>query len=293
MIQEMSPSSADEVIRVMTNDYGFRVIVADTTNTVRAIAATHQLPGEIARHLGELITATILLRETMAPNLRVQGIVKLPAGNGSLVADSHPDGTSRGLVQQRRQEEAVIGPGALLQMMRSLPNGAIHQGIVDLGGVGTIGDALMLYMQESEQVVSVAALGTRVRDDGSVAKAGGYIVQLLPEAERGAHFIMTERLDGFASLHDLFDRPAFSSNFLIDELLYAMPFTLLGKSVLKYDCKCSKDSVSLALLSLGGAELAKLRDEGESLHMNCDYCRREYEVSLEELDILISRATAS
>lgn len=288
-------ASSDAVIRVMTDDHAFRVIAADTTHTVRDIARAQHVDTRIARPLGELITATILLRETMAPNLRVQGIAKGGGGKGSLVADSHPDGTTRGLVQLRREAGGVfnIGRGALLQMMRSLPNGAIHQGLVDLGGSGNISKALMLYMQESEQVVGVAAVGVRISDDDVVIKAGGYIVQLLPEAERPAHMIMTERLDDFPSLDTLFDRPEFGADMLVSELLFGMPHTLLGRSELRYACHCTKDTVLTALLSLGPNELAELKREGEPLQMNCDYCGTEYEVSLDELSALLRRATAS
>src|SRR5687768_17894744 len=44
--------------------------------------------------------------------------------------------------------------------------------------------ALMAYMQTSEQVVSMLAMGTLL-EDARVSAAGGYLVQLLPEVGRG------------------------------------------------------------------------------------------------------------
>ena len=100
--------------------------------------AAQEAQGAIAQRFGELITGAILVREAMAPTLRVQGILKGKRGKGSLVADSHPDGTSRGLVNfGNAGGELLLGDGALLQMMRTLPSGTIHQGVVEVPGAAS------------------------------------------------------------------------------------------------------------------------------------------------------------
>ena len=88
---------ADSVLRAMTNDGAFRVITARTTHTVKQTLEAQGAVGDTARHLGELITGTILVRETMAPNHRVQGLYKTADRAGQLVADTYPDGDTRGL----------------------------------------------------------------------------------------------------------------------------------------------------------------------------------------------------
>ena len=92
-----------------------------------------------------------------------------------------------------------VGAGATLQMMRTLANGAIHQGLVAFPTTGGISEALMAYMQTSEQVTSVVAVDTVVGDEGLLG-AGGYMVQLLPEAGQGPLGAMIERLERFGSL---------------------------------------------------------------------------------------------
>src|SRR5688572_20070456 len=183
----------DRVVRAITDDGAFRVITVSTGDTVRAATAAQGATGKTAQHFADLLTGTVLVRETMAPQLRVQGIVKGAGGRGSLVADSRPGGATRGLLQLPRGSEFRLGSGSVLQVMRSLPNGAIHQGIVDVSDAGGLSEALMVYMQESEQVVSVIAVGV-LADERGATRAGGYIVQLLPEVDRAQHMIMTERL---------------------------------------------------------------------------------------------------
>src|SRR6185503_8406827 len=146
--------SNDSVLRAITDDGAFRVIVVRTTDTVQHVLSAQGAQGATGRHLGDLVTGSVLFRETMAPNLRVQGILKGAGGSGSLVADSHPSGKTRGLVQLAgNATEIAIGPGAIMQMMRTLPDGKINQGFVEMpDGNASISRALMEYMQTSEQV---------------------------------------------------------------------------------------------------------------------------------------------
>lgn len=290
--------STDHVIRVMTDDHSFRVIACDTTETVRRILEVQDAKGPTAQALAELVTATVLLRETMAPNLRVQGIAKSAHGRGSLLGDSHPDGGTRGLAQLKVADQGfTFGPGAVLQMVRSLPNGSLHQGIVDLDGItegGTasgISKALMVYLQESEQVVSVASVSARFSatdlSNATLARSGGYVVQLLPEAERPTHMIMTQRLEEFSALDTLLDDPGFGAQLLIDELLYGMPFTELARADVMFECKCSEASLLSALATLGRAEIKSMVDEGAGLDITCDYCRTDYSIAIERLRALL------
>lgn len=282
------PEPSDTVLRALTVDGAFRVITACTTSTVRGALLAQRAEGRAARHLADLLTGTVLVRETMAPNLRVQGIVKGAGGRGSLVADSRPGGATRGLLQQRAGSASLaLGPGALLQMMRTMPSGSIHQGIVDVSSAGGLSQALMTYMQESEQVVSVVAVGNVV-EDGSVTRAGGYMVQLLPEAERPAHMIMTARLDEFPTIETLLSRDDFSPRALLDELLFGMPFAVTGDSPVRFECGCSMTTVLSSLATLQVADIEELVGQGDVLEISCDYCGIEYQVHPERLRTLLA-----
>ena len=117
---------SDLSLRAMTNDHGFRVIAACTTDSVREVLARQKVSGELAHGLADLVTAAVLLRETMAPDIRVQGLLRGAGGHGQLVGDSFPDGGVRGLAQVKGDRGAFsMGPGAQLKMMRSLANGSL------------------------------------------------------------------------------------------------------------------------------------------------------------------------
>lgn len=279
-------ATSDIVVRAITRDGAFRVITALTTDTVRGAVAAQAASGPTAQHLGELITGSILVREAMAPTLRVQVIVKGSSGRGSLVADAHPDGTTRGLVNLGKGSDVEVGAGSLLQVMRTLPNGALHQGVVEVPPGSGISGGLMTYMQESEQVVTMIAV-TTLLDRSGVSRSGGYLVQLLPEVERGPLMVMAERLREFERLdHVLADEGA-SADRLLDEILHGMPFTRLESSPLSFSCRCSQVRVISALSTLPRSDIEEMVSDGQVLDIRCDYCGRDYQVAPGQLRPLL------
>jgi molecular chaperone Hsp33 len=273
----------DSVVRAITKDGAFRVVAARTTETVRGAIGAQSAAGAVAKHFGELITGAILVRETMAPKLRVQGILKSAKGKGSLVADSHPDGTSRGLISVGRGGgEIDVGRGALLQVMRTLPSGMLHQGLVEIPEAGGISAGLMAYMQDSEQVVSTIGVATVLKGDDVIA-AGGYMVQLLPEVERGPLMIMTERLQDFPRLDEVLASHDASPDHLLSEILYGMPFARLNESSLRFACQCSRVRVISSLATLPRSDIEEMVNDGKLLEINCDFCGKEYAVAPAEL----------
>lgn len=275
--------SPDRVLRAITNDGGFRVITASTTETVRAAIAAQRASGDTARAFGELVTGAILYRETMAPTLRVQVVLQGAGGRGQLVADSMPDGTARGLVRLPKEtKRIVLENGALLQMMRTMPRGDLHRGVVEVPRDGSISGALMGYLQTSEQVVSMLSVGVKMEGDGIIA-AGGYIVQLLPELEEHMLMLMTARLEDFRSIEALFETVADTPEHLMSELLYGIEHTTLDDSPLRFGCTCSELRVISSLATLSKPDIEHLMRDGTDLEMSCDYCGAEYRVAPEQL----------
>lgn len=285
----MTGAPADTVVRAITDDGAFRVIAAITTSTVRGAVEVQRARGTAARTFGELVTGAILVREAMAPSLRVQAILKgATRGGGSMVADSHPDGTSRGLVGFGAHDDGdALPPATLLQVMRTLPNGAIHQGVVEVPVGEGVSGALMAYMATSEQIVSTIAVSAAV-DDESVVAAGGYMVELLPEVERGPLMVMTERLAALPNLEEVLRSESLTPDALLGELLYGMPYTRLEESPLSFACGCSEVRVVASLASLPRTDLEELVHGGEVLDIRCDYCTRDYRIAPGQLRTLLT-----
>lgn len=278
--------SGDTFLRAMTDDGGFRAVVVDTTRTVAEAVRVQGARGDEARWLGDLITGAILVRETMAPGLRVQGIVQGPGGVGSMVADSHPDGGARGLVRRGRGSTVAVGGGSVFQMSRTMPDGQMHTGVVEVPAGGSVSVALMAYLQESEQVASMIAVATVFEGDDVVA-AGGYLVQLLPELKEAQLAIMTERLADFPPYESLVREGRASPRDIVEELFYLIPFTLLAEGALRFQCRCDAQRLMGALATLSPGDLADMIAEGEDLEIRCDYCAKDYRFPVDQLRALL------
>ncbi|MGB5697291.1 MAG: Hsp33 family molecular chaperone HslO [Polyangiales bacterium] len=280
----------DAVVRAMTNDGAFRVVAARTTDTALSVIAAQQLSGLIAHDMADLVTAAVLYRETMAPSLRVQCIVRFEDEAGQLVADSHPEGWTRGLLQTGSGEAPsdVRQTRATLQMMRTLPNTDLHRGVVEVPESGNLSEAFMRYMQLSEQIVSMISLGSVV--EGEHPAAGGFVVQLLPEAAEAeaAMQTMTRRLEDFVEIRERLQASDASPSRLIEQIFEGMPFTWLQSSSLRFGCQCSQLRVMTTLSILDRSDIQELVDEGEPLSVGCDYCGTSYTVEISQLRGLLS-----
>jgi molecular chaperone Hsp33 len=284
----MEPKS-DHVMRAVTEDGAFRVVAVHTTSTARGAAQAQGAKGDVARNFAKLVTATILVRELMSPDFRVQGILTGSDGVSRLVADSQPDGSARGLVQLARGAQSFsLGEHARLQMMRSLRNGALQQGVVEVPEGTGVGGAIMEYLQTSEQLVSTAAIGALLDDAGDVRAAGGWVVQLLPEASRGPLTVMTNRLEAIAHIEHLLERDDADPAVLLRDILAGMPFERTAESTLRFGCNCSEERIMAGLATISRDDLQSMIDAGEVLDIACDYCGRKYAIPPEKLRGLIT-----
>lgn len=270
-------SATDSSLRAMTDDSAFRVMAVNTTQTVRE-ALSHQAPSGVTRKpFADLLTGAVLVRETMAPNQRVQAILKRRKHTGSLVADAHPTEGTRGLVSLPARSPQFPLADAMLQIMRRLHDGKIHQGVVDVPDGGDVSDALRVYMRVSEQVDTLVAVGT-LFDGEEVVCAGGYLVQLLPGVGRAPLAFMTERVREFGDIDAHLAAGNGAPRQLIAALLEQIPYTELGDSPLRFGCWCSAERLLGALSTLPKTDIDDFVQRGEVLEISCDYCHREYRI---------------
>jgi molecular chaperone Hsp33 len=276
----MTPTG--EVVRAVTREGTFRVVAVDASDAAATIVEAQHATGNAARLLGELVVGSVLFRETMSPDLRVQVILKPTQGKTYALGDTIGGGSVRGLLRIEPNASFELGPDACIQVMRTLHDGRIAQGIVHAPADGGVAGALMAYMQQSEQVDSMVAIGVRF-DAGTLVRAAGYMVQLLPEVGKGPLAIMTERLEDFRDLAPLLARKEFDASWLVSELLYGMPYEPTGVSPVQAACWCDRVRVIGAIATLPPADIRELSESPEALDISCDYCGRNYSIAGQEL----------
>lgn len=280
----------DQVLRALTHDGSFRVITARTTQTVRAAIQAQGAAGPTAEHFAELLTGAVIIRETMAPTMRVQVALRDAEARGSLLADAHPGGLTRGLVNvgPNPSREVRAGPDALVQVSRHFPSGALHQGVVRIPKEGGISAGLMSYMHGSEQVVSMIAVGCKRDAEGEIEASGGYIVQLLPEVGEEPLREMITRLERFKEIDALLGSIDADPERLLSEILQGVEYTKLDNTPVFFGCLCNPVRVVTSLATLGRADIEELVSQRRSVDVTCDYCGTQYAVGPEQLKPLLA-----
>ncbi|MGM0557241.1 MAG: Hsp33 family molecular chaperone HslO [Myxococcota bacterium] len=275
------------IVRGMTPKDGFRLVAVDSTTTVRGALEAQQIEGDSARIFGELLTGVTLVRETMAPKLRVQAVLKSEQA-GNMVGDSHPGGLTRGLASTRPDADFELGDATLLQIMRALPNGELHQGVVRTEPAYGLSASFTTYMHTSEQVESAVGVAC-VIEQGEVRAAGGYMLQKMPGAEFLDLAKMTAHLEHFESLEDALLEADADPETLLNSMLHDVDFDILERTTMRFGCNCSEQRFLSSLSTIGRDELQSLADEGEPLELECDYCASTYEISVPMLEAVLEQ----
>ena len=272
---------SDGILRAVTTDGGFRVVAAATTEMVRGAIAAQKPEGPVAGIYADFLTGAVLVRESMSPDYRMQVFMQGKNPKTRLVADSYPDGMTRGLVQLRGEAQFNFG-GGVLQVQRTLSTGGLHTGVVGIKEGASVAEAFMDYMQDSEQIVTMMSVAHVVKD-GDVVAAGGYLLQLLPEVDRLKLAVMTERLEDFKDIRELLENGKATPQYLIEETLYGIAYEQVAENPVSFGCTCNELRLTASLATLPIADIEELAGSDKPLEISCDFCNHEYVIPVDRL----------
>lgn len=138
-----------------------------------------------------------------------------------------------------------------------------------------IGDDLTHYFYHSEQTPSVVALGVHVDKDTNIDQAGGFIIQLMPNAEEKVIAHLEKKIGEITSVTSLL-KEGHTPESILEMVLGELNLKINDKIETKFDCNCSRERVERALISVGKQELQEMIDEGKDIEMNCHFCNKNY-----------------
>ncbi|MBP3578845.1 MAG: Hsp33 family molecular chaperone HslO, partial [Lachnospiraceae bacterium] len=138
----------------------------------------------------------------------------------------------------------------------------------------------------SEQVPSAVALGVLMNKDNTVRQAGGFIIQLMPFAEEAVISRLEQKLTEVTHISSLLDE-GMTPEELIEYVLADFEPKILEKVPAEYYCNCSKERVEKAVASVGKKDLQEMIEEGKPIEVNCHFCDKKYEFTVEDLKNLM------
>ena len=178
----------------------------------------------------------------------------------------------------------AVGAG-VLSVIRDMGLKDPYVGQIELQ-TGEIAEDLTYYFAVSEQVPSVVGLGVLMNRDNTVRQAGGFIVQLMPFAEEEMISKLEENIKNLSSVTTMLDAGKTPEG-MLEVLLSGMDLEITDTLPVEFACNCSKDRVRKALISIGREELQSMIDDGETIEVNCHFCNKNYNFTVDELKQMI------
>lgn len=288
----------DYIVRATAADSQILAFAATTRNLVEHARNIHGTSPVVTAALGRLLTAGTMMGITMKGEDELLTLqIKGNGPIGGLIVTA----TSKGTVKGYANQPAVIIPAN--DKGKLDVGGAIGQGILtvikDMGlkepyvgqthlVSGEIAEDLTYYFATSEQVPSSVALGVLMNKNNTVKRAGGFIIQLMPFASEEVIDFLEEKINKVDSVTTLLDR-GMTPEMILEHLLGDLGLEINDKVSTAYECNCSKDRVEKAIISIGRKEIQEIINDNESTEVNCHFCNKNYNFSVEELKVLLEQ----
>lgn len=154
---------------------------------------------------------------------------------------------------------------------------------------GEIAEDLTYYYATSEQTPSSVALGVLMNKNNTVKQAGGFIIQLLPGASEEIIEKLEKKLGEITSITSLLDEGN-TPEMILTHILGDFGVEIMEQLPTRFFCNCDKKRVEKALVSIGRKELEEMIADGESVEVNCHFCSKNYEFTVEDLKKLYEEA---
>ena len=282
----------DEVIRAVSGDGAIMISAASTRDLTERARQIHRTLPVTTAALGRTMAAASMLGQTLK-DPKASVTIRINGGGpaGTIIAVSDSGGNPRGYVQQplvdlpkkpngKLDVGGAVGTDGMLTVIRDLNMKEPYVGSVRLVS-GEIAEDLTAYFYESEQTRTAVALGVLVGTDQSVLSAGGYIVQLMPDAPDEAAEALERNIADTGAVTTVLTEGG--ADALVRRVLHGFSPRILDRIPVQYKCYCTRERVLEAVSGIGEEELNDIRAKGEMVEVTCQFCDVIYKISPGEL----------
>lgn len=268
------------------------------------ILTQHHYPDAVSRLVGEAAALTALLGSSLKIDGRFQLQTRTDGAVDMLVVDYDAPDRIRAFARydadtlvatgKRKSPAELLGKGHLALTIDQGPDMSRYQGVVPLEGQG-LEAAAHQYFVQSEQIPTLIrlAVAQNVTGEGSRWRAGGIVVQFLPESEDRRrqgdlhpgdappdHVPDTREDESWSEAkalaqtvedHELVD-PTLSSERLLYRLFHERGVTVFEPQAIRDACRCSQERVESMLRSFSAEERRDMVGEDGRIGVTCEFC---------------------
>lgn len=292
----------DKIIKATAKNGMIRIIGGITTELVNEGVKLHQCTPTASAAFGRMLTAGALIGATLKSDEEVLTL-KIDGGGPirGITVTAHADGSVKGLVGEsyidlplnskgKLDVGGAVGTNGMLYVIKDLGLKDPYVGQVHIHS-GEIAEDFTYYYTISEQTPSAVALGVLVDKDLTIKASGGFIIQMMPDADDFIADILMYRLEEIPQITTLIAEGN-SIEEILEFIFDGMDLKILDSSKPKYVCDCSREKIEKALISIGEKDLTEIYNEGKEEEIVCHFCNKKYKFVKEEIGEILNKAKA-
>lgn len=277
-----------------------RFVLVDTKDIVQEALNIHRCSPTVTSAFGRLLSAGVMMGATLKGNDVLTLRTMTDGLLSSMVVTVDKDGV-KGYVSNPEVDlpakengqpnvQELVGKGTL-NVIKDLGLKDPYVGVSTIES-GEIAYDIAYYYVTSEQTPTVIALGVDLENETTVRSTGGYMIQLLPDAEESFIVELEKKIEAIRNVTELFKGGMDLERIL--HLLYEdmndethekliEPYEILDSKEIKYNCNCDREKFYKGIITLGKEQLEEILAERGEVEAECHFCGKRYSFKREDL----------
>ena len=286
---------SDYLLKSICYDGQIRVFTIDATETVAEAQRRHDTWSASSAALGRTMVGALLLGVMVKGDEKVTVKVEGNGPTGHIIADSNGRGTVKGYIANPKVSlplnengkidvRGAVGTEGTLTVTKDLGLKEAFAGQVPLIS-GELAEDFTYYMATSEQTPSAFGLSVLVDTDETIKAAGGFMIQVMPGATDETITAVEKAIAEIPMVSRLMENGETPEE-ILERLMGEGNAKILEKMPIAFECDCSKERFSGAIVSLGKKEIDDMITEDHGAEAVCHFCGNKYHFSEEDLEEL-------
>ena len=286
----------DYLVRAIGYNGQVRAFATRTTDTVAEAQRRHNTWPVVSAALGRTMTASVMMGAMLKGDDKITVKIEGNGPIGPIIVDADAKGDVRGYVTNgqvhfdlnehgKLDVRAGVGTEGAMTIVKDLGLRDMFSGQTPIIS-GEIAEDFTYYFATSEQVPSSVGLGVLVNPDNTILAAGGFILQIMPGCEDETIDALEKQLASIEPVSKMIEK-GYTPEQILETVLGAGNVQVLDSMPVKFQCQCSKERYSAAIIGLGVQEIQEMIEEQGEIETQCHFCLQTYDFSQQELQGLI------
>ena len=275
----------DGIAKALVFDGLVKVVAFKTTDLVNEAIRLHGLSPLAAEALGKVLSVAAYMSNELkgdkeklsvqVTNKGVLGSIIVAADAGAKVRGyvEHKDATLPPLGNGKQDLFKGIGSEGFITVIKDLGLKDPYVGRTELVR-GNLEEDFAWYFTRSEGSPTALALEVTIGEDGTCSSAGGVLVQPMPGCPEHVLVIVEDIVSQFAHVGEILKDKSPSD--VLQDYFGHFKIEYFPVVTPQYRCKCSREQMSNAVISLGRADSVNLLMERGEIEVLCHFCGTKY-----------------